>query len=78
MASGLIALRVSGPHARDRIVAEVTFSVLYVCFFDRVPSSLDADVETLGAVRIFRFVSGYISDVDIIDPLFTGGISCFF
>ena len=68
----------SGPNTRDGIVAELTFPVLHACFLDRVPSPLDANVETLGAVCVFRFVSGDIPDVDIIDPFFTGNIPCLF
>ena len=52
------------------MAAEFALAVLEVVPLYSVPSSLDGEVLTVRAVCVFRFVSGNISDIDVIDPFF--------
>jgi hypothetical protein len=68
----------SCPDTGDRVAAKFAFPVLHIRCLDRVPSSFDAHIVTFGAVSVLRFMSGDVSDVNIVDPFFPGDIPCFF
>jgi hypothetical protein len=58
-------MRNLGPNSWNRIPTEFTFSTTYFDFLDVILDSFDNFVLAVGAVGVFKFMAGHISDIDI-------------
>lgn len=69
---GIDSFKALSPNPGNGIGAEFAFSVLEIVTFYFISSSLDCQFPAIGAVGVFCFVTGDVSDVNVVDSF----ISC--